>query len=115
MTTGKLPFNGSDMISTLLAVAGERPRPPQELNPELPPPLCNLIERLLAKGPDERPSSAIAVVRAIEAIEQNATPAVPTKQPAGSRRLLRRLVAAAVLLGLLGAAYFLRPTFCSAP
>jgi hypothetical protein len=107
MATGRLPFKGGGMISTLLAVAGERPCPPQESNPELPPPLCHLIERLLAKRPEERPPSAIAVVRTIEAIEQDDTPAVPTKQPARRRRLPRWLAAAAVLLGLLGAACFL--------
>jgi hypothetical protein len=107
MATGKLPFTGSDTISTLMAVAGEMPRPPQELNPELPPTLCNLIERLLAKRSDERPSSAAAVVRAMEAIEKNDTPGGPARQPAGRQRLRRRLVAAAVLFGLLGAACLL--------
>ena len=69
MATGELPFKGVDTISTLMAVATEPPRPPAEINPRLPPALCDLILRLLTKKPNERPASAQAVVEAIRAIE----------------------------------------------
>ncbi len=69
MATGELPFKGVDTISTLMAVATEPPRPPAEINPRLPAALCDLILRLLAKKPDERPASAQAVIEAIRAIE----------------------------------------------
>jgi len=107
MATGELPFKGKDTISTLVAVANEKPRPPQQLNPQLPAALCTLIERLLDKKPDERPPSAAAVVDAIEAIERTDVSAAPAQQPLAKRRLPRRVVAAAVLLALLGVAGYL--------
>jgi WD40 repeat protein len=73
LCTGQLPFNGSDTIATLLAVATEHPRPPQELNPAVPSALSDLVMRLLAKNPNDRPASAHAVVQAIQAIEKERT------------------------------------------
>jgi serine/threonine protein kinase len=72
MATGEAAFKGTHTVSTLIAVATTNPRPPQELNPELPPALCDLILLLLAKDPNDRPSSALAVVEAIQAIEKSA-------------------------------------------
>jgi serine/threonine protein kinase len=69
MSTGQAAFSGLDTISTLLAVATDVPRTPGELNPDLPPALSDLIMRLLAKKPEDRPPSARAVIEAIQAIE----------------------------------------------
>jgi WD40 repeat protein len=66
MATGEPPFKGTDMISLLMAVATENPRPPQELEPGLPPALSDLILRLLAKEPGGRPPSAQVVAEALE-------------------------------------------------
>jgi serine/threonine protein kinase len=71
ISTGRVPFKGSDSISTLMAVATEQPRPPSQVNPEVPTSLSNLIMRLLAKKPDDRPGTALEVVAALEAIERN--------------------------------------------
>jgi WD40 repeat protein len=54
----------------LLRVATEEPRPPQELNPELPPPLATLITRLLAKKPADRPPSADRVAETCRDLER---------------------------------------------
>ena len=56
--TGRLPFSGNDTIATLIAVATETPPAPQQLNPEIPPALSELVLQLLAKTPDERPALA---------------------------------------------------------
>jgi serine/threonine protein kinase len=69
MSTGQAAFSGLDTISTLLAVATDTPRTPGELNSDLPPALSDLIMRLLAKKPEDRPPSARAVIEAIQAIE----------------------------------------------
>ncbi|HET6882118.1 MAG TPA: protein kinase [Pirellulales bacterium] len=69
LTTGKQPFQGPSTLAVLTALAVERPKPPRELNPEIPIALSELIERLLAKHPDERFDSAEAVVEALRAIE----------------------------------------------
>jgi serine/threonine protein kinase/WD40 repeat protein len=68
LATGEPAFRGADTIATLMAVATEQPRPPRELNPELPPALAELITQLLAKQPAARPSSAQAVAAALQAI-----------------------------------------------
>ena len=70
MSTGQLPFKGTDTMSTLLALVSDDPAPPREVNPEVPPALSDLVMRLLAKNPAHRPESAQAVVRAIEAMER---------------------------------------------
>lgn len=115
LATGALPFQGPDTISTLVAVSEDTPRPPGEVNPALPPAVCALVVRLLAKRPDDRPPSARAVAEEIRAIERgqvpSGAPATPPRRPGGLLRLAamtglsRRVglpVAAVVLLGLVG-------------
>jgi hypothetical protein len=70
MSTGRLPFQAADTISTLIAVATHDPTPPVEIEPRVPPALSELIVRLLAKNPNDRPASARAVIDAIRVIEQ---------------------------------------------
>ncbi len=70
MTTGAQPFTGDNSVAILLAVATKHPRPPRELNPELPPPVAKLILKLLAKNPKDRPESAYEVVETLESIAQ---------------------------------------------
>jgi hypothetical protein len=86
--TGELPFRGNDAISTLLAVAHEQPRSPRELNPALPPELGDLVMRLLAKKPEDRPPSAQAVAEALAELERDPTlvlaPGQPVAQDAGT-------------------------------
>jgi hypothetical protein len=67
--TGELPFKGDDPISTLVALATEQPRPPREVNPDLPETLSELILHLLAKLPEDRRPSAEAVASALREIE----------------------------------------------
>jgi eukaryotic-like serine/threonine-protein kinase len=79
LCTGRLPFLGEDMMSTLMAVAMDQPPPPRLLNPELPFAVAELVMRLLQKDPADRPRSADDVVAAIGAIEAElAAPAAPT-------------------------------------
>jgi serine/threonine protein kinase len=73
LSTGALPFVGADALSTLLAVTTSTPAPPHELNPAIPAALSDLIVRLLAKRPDDRPATARAVSEAIRAIEEQTT------------------------------------------
>jgi WD40 repeat protein len=111
LATGEVPFKGSDTLSTLAALAADRPRVPREINPAVPPALSDLVMQLLARDPAGRPASAAAVIRALEAIEREQTE--PPPQPAAPRRRRRLLaaVAAAVLLAALGGAgYLFGPT-----
>jgi|GEM_PF-479670 len=69
MSTGRLPFQGVDAVSTLLSVAMDHPQPPQFLNDAVPAELSDLILKLLAKKPEERCQSAHEVIEALTRIE----------------------------------------------
>jgi WD40 repeat protein len=71
LCTGELPFKGTDTISTLFAVATHHPPAPHEVNPEsVPQELSDLIMRLLAKKPEDRPASARLVADTLVALGQ---------------------------------------------
>jgi serine/threonine protein kinase len=69
VSTGELPFRGDDALTTLLAVATAEPPPPRQRSPAVPAALSDLVMRLLAKNPEDRPPSARAVRAAIEQIK----------------------------------------------
>jgi WD40 repeat protein/predicted Ser/Thr protein kinase len=121
MCTGQRPFNGPDTMSILMSLALDQPASPRQHNAELPAELSDLITRLLAKKPEDRPASARAVADALAAIERGlsdvtmvqtvmSTPAVARPKPARSRRRLAVAVAAALLLtsGLIAAVVIIR-------
>lgn len=61
-----------DAIERLHAIATERPVPLVERRPDVPAPLSRLVDRLLAKVPDDRPSSAAAVAEELRAYSTGA-------------------------------------------
>ena len=82
LCTGKVAFKGRDTIATLMAVTTEMPKPPIELNGDVPLALSELVMKLLAKEKTERPTSAGVVIAQLEAIEgmQLRTCATPPNQ-----------------------------------
>ncbi len=87
LSTGVQPFAGSDAISTLMAVATHHPSPPCVVDRRVPVALSELIMRLLAKKPEDRPESALAVVASLRALEPAPTPLAPAKpRPAPPRK-----------------------------
>jgi eukaryotic-like serine/threonine-protein kinase len=73
MGTGRLPLEGSDPISTLMATMLDIPETPLVFNPSLPTPLAELILKLLAKNPDQRPSAAASVAQQLARLAQGST------------------------------------------
>jgi serine/threonine protein kinase/DNA-directed RNA polymerase subunit RPC12/RpoP len=71
--TGVSPFQSSDPVTTLIAVATEQARSLREIDPAIPAELDELVMRLLSKDPTSRPSSAGYVVESLRSIEK-ATP-----------------------------------------
>src|SRR5262245_5249811 len=61
MCTGLTAFRAATTVAVIRRVCAEAPRPVREVNPDIPEPLCRLIERLHAKKPDDRPASATEV------------------------------------------------------
>jgi serine/threonine protein kinase len=82
MCAGVTPFTGHNTLAVLRSLAVDTPRPLNEVCPDVPRPVSDLIMKLLAKAPDERPPSAQAVADIIRtlgkpAISTASTPSVP--------------------------------------
>ncbi len=100
LCSGQPPFRGTDVISTLLAVAAEEPPPLARLNAAVPPALAALVAQLLAKQPEDRPASAAAVVARLRQIEEARRPR-PSRWPWWLAGAAAVLAAAALTAGVL--------------
>lgn len=119
LSAGELPFQGSDPMSSIAAMALTAARPLAQVNPVLPRPLCDLVMQLLSKDPNDRPASAQALAQAMAAIErdlaagaeENCRGAMAPRAP-GRRRTMLAVVALALLAGVLlaGAMFTFRTT-----
>lgn len=87
MATGRAPFAGGSFAELAQVVQEQAPERCAALNPALPAWLENLILRLLAKRPADRPASAAGVRRVIEAGDDLGRS--PTKHLVGARARFR--------------------------
>jgi WD40 repeat protein/serine/threonine protein kinase len=71
MATGQAPFQGATTLAVLAALAMEQPPDLRTLNPEVPAELAELIGRLLAKRPPDRPATAQEVATALVGLESS--------------------------------------------
>jgi Tol biopolymer transport system component/predicted Ser/Thr protein kinase len=107
MVTGKRPFQKPTPVETMSAIIREEPDPVARANPAAPPPLRWIVERCLAKEPDERYASTRDLARDLASVrdhlsETSASAGVPAAIASRPRRRGWLLPAAAGLL--LGAA-----------
>jgi serine/threonine protein kinase/tetratricopeptide (TPR) repeat protein len=58
MATGKKPFRGANVVTTLDAMLHQKPAAPRTLNPALPPQLEGIIGKAMEKDRDKRYASA---------------------------------------------------------
>src|SRR5579863_185967 len=58
MATGKKPFQGANVVTTLDAMLHHKPAPPRSLNPALPPQSEGIIGNAMEKDRDKRYASA---------------------------------------------------------
>jgi hypothetical protein len=70
LCTGASPFHAVNSTAALTALAVDEPRPVRDLNPAVPKALSDLIARLLAKDPADRPASAAAVLARLRRLEE---------------------------------------------
>ncbi|MFQ5931730.1 MAG: AAA family ATPase, partial [Nitrospiraceae bacterium] len=66
LTVGSLPFDQGDALTIVSQHINAAPIPPRARNPEISPRLEALILQLLSKEQTERPSSAAAVIEALD-------------------------------------------------
>jgi serine/threonine protein kinase len=117
MLTGRPPFRASNTLAVLKRVTEDTPRPIQDLIPEIPEWMCEIVTRLHTKNPDERYASAKEVSEVLEhclaelqekrvpdvgAITSAALRPVASSATPSSRRPLRMvaLVTVMLLIGL---------------
>jgi serine/threonine protein kinase len=111
MCTGRPAFRAATTVAVIRRVCDEAPRPIREINPDVPEPLCRLIERLHAKKPADRPASATEVAdlltRLLADLNHGSSPPAeatpvrqgPARKAGPTRRRWRWAAAALVLLG----------------
>ncbi len=90
MVAGKQPFKGASTAQTLAAIIEDDPQPVAEANPKTPTPLRWIIERCLAKDPDDRYTSTRDLARDLQSIRDHLSDATASAQipqaSAASRR-----------------------------
>lgn len=87
LVTGESPFLGRDLHETLHRVRALTPPLLHELEPHVPRSLSSLVQRLLAKLPQDREATAEKVAQLLEAvIDQSARTSVAPSTGRGERR-----------------------------
>jgi len=86
MVTGKKPFTAGSDYSIMTAQVNEAPRPPIELQPELPAALNQIILMAIDKDPSRRFQTATAFRNALNTVRENVRGSVlsPTAQVAAA-------------------------------
>jgi len=110
IATGRKPFQKRTAAETMSAIIREEPEPIGKVQPDVPPPLRWIVERCLAKDPEERYVSTRDLARDLASVRDHVseiTSAVPLEIDLGPRPLRRArratVATAALLLILVGA------------
>jgi serine/threonine-protein kinase len=70
--TGRYPFPYDNPVQKMVAHQNEMPTPIDELRPETPQPLIDIVERLMAKDPADRYEDTSEAVKDLQAVSSNA-------------------------------------------
>jgi tRNA A-37 threonylcarbamoyl transferase component Bud32 len=98
IVTGKKAFDYEDRFSLMVAQVEEQPRPPSQIDPELPAELDDIILKALAKEPGQRYTSAKEFVTALEIFKQPVAAGVPKLAAGPKRRVVSEAVAGVAVL-----------------
>ena len=71
LLSGRLPFTheSGDLVAMMFSHVNDRPRPPRQLNPLIPPSLDRIIMRLLDKDPARRYADAFALIADLKSVQ----------------------------------------------
>jgi serine/threonine-protein kinase len=106
IATGELPFSDGSQATLIHKVPHEAPAPLESKRHGLPQPFVDLVERMVAKHPEDRPASAHEVVselvHLLQAEEPGITETLPEVAPPPNQCWLRSpaITAGALLLAL---------------
>ena len=67
--TGRSPFASENALAALAKILLESPAPLATVRPEIPRALGTIVDRMLAKDPDARPSDGAAVARGLASLD----------------------------------------------
>ena len=81
MLCGRQPFRGESSLSTLASILREDPPAPRQLRPEIPVQLERIVQRCLAKKPEERYDSAAQAVRDLEQLAKSKATGIMLRRP----------------------------------
>lgn len=72
LLSGRLPFTheSGDLVAMMFSHVNDRPRPPRQLNPLIPPSLDRIIVRLLDKDPARRYADAASLIADLRGVQQ---------------------------------------------
>ena len=103
MATGKRAFQKKTGVETLTAILNEEPEPIGQVNPRVPAPLRWVVERCLAKEPENRFASTRDLARDLANLRDRVTEVSGSGETAAAprrakRRLLWLFAAAAVIV-----------------
>ncbi|HEX6903878.1 MAG TPA: protein kinase [Thermoanaerobaculia bacterium] len=87
MLTGQAPFRAETPALSVARVVEYRQPPLQRTHPGIPSGICELVDWLLQKRPQDRPQSAAEVLAILEAATDPAPKAEPPRRPAPPPRL----------------------------
>ncbi len=123
LLTGQPPFRGETAIEVALKHVRAEPAPLQELRPDLPPQLCAMVHKMMAKEPEQRYQTCRELLHDLDRLQDPqagvkteavaassplppVVPAAPVPTPAPPRRPLRwvGMVTLSVMLALVGGA-----------
>jgi len=77
MVTGRVPFDGEEAVTVLLAQINQKPVSPRSLNPEISEELDYIILKSLEKRPAARYQSAAELIQDLEAASRNSGDMLP--------------------------------------
>src|SRR5580704_1748554 len=108
MVTGMRAFGGENAVSTLSAILRDEAKPINEIAPDVPPQIEQVVKRCLRKSPDDRWQSMQDVKAALQALKHESDsgqlykPRIPPG-PKKSRSAKSLIAIAAVVIVLAGA------------
>jgi serine/threonine protein kinase/Tol biopolymer transport system component len=112
MLAGRRPFRGEREHAVIFSILNERPEPLSALRPEIPPELARLVDRLLAKDPEERPSTIDEPLAELRALKGETATGTQTLRPMPQdvpSWVWGAAAAALAVLGILAAGLYLFP------
>ncbi len=132
MLTGRPPFDGPSPIAVALRHIHDDPAPVRKLRPDVPRPVEAIVMRLLAKAPEERPTSAQTLAALSQALQAAGGPVrlaalvaesdqlAPTIAVAKDPRRRRRipwgwLIPAVVLVAIVAGGFMALAAWVNAP